>query len=108
MYVGQHKSTHQLLTLHNVIYQLSKRARKEFIQVKKSFFQKVIIKECPLSNHVVLLITNISPSNNANSKNIIIELSDGSYSLPALVTADKPQDGKEERFDCDHTILRMV
>ena len=59
------------------------------------------MKEAQLSNHVVLLISNITPSMNTHSKSIIIELSDGSYSLPTLVCGDKPADGKEERFDCD-------
>ncbi len=69
--------------------------------MKKSFFQKVLVKEAQLSNHVVLLVSNITPSMNSHSKSVIMELSDGSYSLPALICGDKPADGKEERFDCD-------
>jgi hypothetical protein len=38
---------------------------------------------------------------NCNSKSVIIEVSDGAYSLPVLVIGDKGTDGKEERFDCD-------
>lgn len=33
------------LTLHNVLHQLQKKVRKEFLLVKKSFFQKVLQKE---------------------------------------------------------------
>lgn len=67
-----------------------------------------MVKEAQLSNHVVLLVSNITPSMNSNSKSIIIELSDGSYSLPALVVGDKPADGKEERFDCDMILIKMI
>jgi hypothetical protein len=56
----------------------------------------------------VLLVSNITPSMNNHSKSIIIELSDGAYSLPALVCGDKPADGKEERFDCDITLMKMI
>lgn len=37
-----------------------------------------------------------------------MELSDGSYSLPALICGDKPADGKEERFDCDQNLIRLI
>lgn len=45
---------------------------------------------------------------NSGSKSVIMELSDGSYNLPALIMADKPADGKEERFDCDQNLIRMI
>lgn len=45
---------------------------------------------------------------NTHSKSIIIELSDGSYSMPTLVCGDKPADGKEERFDCDIILMKLV
>lgn len=45
---------------------------------------------------------------NTHSKSVIVELSDGSYSLPALVVGDKPADGKEERFDCDMNLIKMI
>lgn len=66
------------------------------------------MKEVGLQNHVVLLVSNITPSMNNNSKNVIIELSDGAYSMPALVLGEKPADGKEERFDCDSLIMKMI
>ena len=56
----------------------------------------------------MLLVNNITPSNNPHSKNIIIELSDGAYSMPVLVVADSPVNGKEERFDCDVTLIKMI
>ena len=56
----------------------------------------------------MLLVSNITPSMNSHSKSVIMELSDGSYSLPALVVGDKPADGKEERFDCDMNLLKMI
>jgi hypothetical protein len=80
---------------------MCKRARKEFLLVKKSFFQKVLVKEANLSNHVILLVSNITPSMNLHSKSVVMEVSDGSYSLPVYIVGDKPPDGKEERFDCD-------
>lgn len=54
------------------------------------------------------MVTNICPSANPKSKSCILELSDGSYSLPALVLTDRPTDGKEERFDCDRILMDMI
>lgn len=108
LYQAQTRSKVPLLTLHNVAYQLSKLARKEFLLVKKSFFQKVMVKETCLTNHVVLLVSNITPSMNTHSKSVIVELSDGAYSLPCFVSGDRPPDGKEERFDCDAVLLKMI
>ena len=76
--------------------------------MKKSFFQKVLVKETCLTNHVVLLVSNITPSMNTHSKSVIVELSDGAYSLPCLVSGDRPPDGKEERFDCDAVLMKMI
>ena len=95
------------LTLHNVLYQLQKKVRKEFLLVKKSFFQKVLQKEQALASHVVLLVTNIIPTNNSRSKAVTLELNDGSYSMPAYVILDKLGD-KEERFDCDKILYDLI
>ena len=37
-----------------------------------------------------------------------MEVSDGAYSLPVLILGDKLPDGKEERFDCDHLLMKMI
>jgi hypothetical protein len=37
-----------------------------------------------------------------------MELSDGAYSWPSLIVGDIPKDGKEERFDCDRILLKMI
>jgi len=55
--------------------------RREFLEVKKSFFVKANIKEASISQHVVLLIANITKSLNPRSNSCMIELSDGSYSI---------------------------
>jgi hypothetical protein len=67
-----------------------------------------MVKEVGLQNHVVLLISNITPSMHPHSKTIIMEVSDGAYSLPVLILGDKLPDGKEERFDCDHLLMKMI
>ena len=97
-----------VLSLQNVLYQLQKKLRKEFIDVKKSFFQKVLFKEQALANHVVLLVTNIIPSMNPKSRSCILELSDGAYSLPAYICVDKIDDHREERFDCDKILIDLI
>ena len=57
-------------------------------------------KEQALSGHVVLLVTDIIPTNNPKSRSLTMELSDGSYSMPAYITVGGAND-KEDRFDCD-------
>ena len=57
---------------------------------------------------MVLLVSNITPSMNSHSKSVVMELSDGCYSLPALICGDRPADGKEERFDCDQNLIRLI
>ena len=66
---------------------------KEFIQVKKSFFQKVVLKEIPSGAHCVLLITGIRKSLNTktNSKSYLLDLSDGSYTLTAFINENEKQ-----------------
>jgi len=68
----------------------------------------VLIKEVALSNHVVLQIANITPSTNNKSKSVVLELSDGAYSLPAYVKGDKETNGADERYDCDKLLLEML
>lgn len=57
---------------------------------------------------MVILISNITPSMNLHSKSVVMEASDGSFSLPILICGDRPIDGKEERFDCDQILLSMI
>ena len=73
---------------------------KEFIEVRKSFFQKAVIKEIPTGAHCVLMITNIRKSKNKNnSKSYLVDLSDGSYMLTAFVNEN------EKRFNCDMELI---
>ena len=84
--------------------------RREFLEVKKSFFVKANIKEANIGAHVVLLIANITKSLNPRSNSCMIELSDGSYSLQALVFGDENTNEAhgQKGWDCDKKLLKMI
>lgn len=55
----------------------------------------------------MLLVSNIIPTNNSKSRSLTLELSDGSYTMPAYVTCDKTVD-KDDRFDCDKQLMDLI
>ena len=76
---------------------------KEFLEAKKSFFQKAFIKEIPPGAHAVLLVTGIRRSANPqNKKSFIMELSDGSYTMVVFINEN------EKRFNDDQELINMI
>ncbi|CDW89220.1 breast cancer type 2 susceptibility protein [Stylonychia lemnae] len=93
----------QCLNFYNTLAALQQRMKKEFLQAKKSFFQKVIQKEASISSHSVLYIANIKKSKGKETQNsYILDICDGAYYMKCIVSE------KVENFQCDRMILEMI
>jgi hypothetical protein len=80
----------ETVNLENIIYNVGKRYRKEFIRGKKSFFQRIVQKDEAANSQFVSVVAGVNRLNNHTE----LVISDGYYCLKSILRRSNENDEK--------------